>query len=657
MKAFGKCLNEQDPCDLVATARLQTDLAHPRPQLQRSQWTSLNGTWKFNYDDEGRFARPSDVSIWKQRIEVPFAPESIRSGIYDTGFHPNCWYEREFELLPDNNRVLLHFGAVDYRTRVWVNGQFMIDHEGGHTPFSMDITSVLRPDGQQTVTVWAEDDPHDLAKPRGKQDWQREPHSIWYPRTSGIWQTVWLERVPETYIARLKWTPHFERWEIGFEGFVAGKLQKEMQLKVRLTVGNQLLVNDTYEVLNGEIHRRIALSDPGIDDYRNELLWSPEKPTLIDAEIQLWCQGQLVDEVESYTAMRTVSIQRDRFMLNGQPYYLRLVLDQGYWEDTLMTAPSDEALRRDVELAKQMGFNGVRKHQKIEDPRFLYWADVLGLMVWEEMPSAYRFTPKAVERLTKEWTEVIERDASHPCIVVWVPFNESWGVPDLTATPAHQHCVQALYHLTKTLDSTRPVIGNDGWESTATDILAIHDYDTKPLSLAKRYGSEVKLSDLFDRQRPGGRVLTLDGYPHQGQPIMLTEFGGIAYTKPEEFAHTWGYARSGNVSEFQLQYTALLQTVNKVEMFSGFCYTQLTDTFQEANGLLYIDRTPKFPIEAIASATLGRGNVEDDQTMLLESVKVAWAQMEDVFSDAFKARRSQSHSIQPTTHCGGDNRA
>ncbi|MDX2230923.1 MAG: glycoside hydrolase family 2 TIM barrel-domain containing protein [Leptolyngbyaceae cyanobacterium bins.349] len=657
MKAFGKCLEEQYPCNLATTDRLQANLAYPRPQFQRSQWASLNGTWKFTYDDTGQYTQPSDISDWDQYIEVPFAPESIRSGIHDTGFHPNCWYEREFDIAPGKHRVLLHFGAVDYRARVWVNGQLMIDHEGGHTPFSIDITSVLQASGRQTVTVWAEDDPHDLAKPRGKQDWQLEPHSIWYPRTSGIWQTVWLEQVPETYIDRLKWTPHFERWEIGFEAFVSGKSQKDMQLKVRLTVGNQLLVNDIYEVLNGEIHRRIALSDPGIDDYRNELLWSPEKPTLIDAQLQLWCQGELVDEVKSYTAMRTVSIQRDRFMLNGQPYYLRLVLDQGYWEDTLMTAPSDEALRHDVELTKQMGFNGVRKHQKIEDPRFLYWADVLGLMVWEEMPSAYRFTPKAVERLTKEWTEVIDRDASHPCVVVWVPFNESWGVPDLTATPAHRHWVQALYHLTKTLDPTRPVIGNDGWESTSTDILAIHDYDTKPERLAKRYGPEVKLSDLFDRQRPGGRVLTLDGYPHQGQPIMLTEFGGIAFTKPEEHAQTWGYARSTNALEFQRQYSELLQTVNKIDLFSGFCYTQLTDTFQEANGLLYADRTPKFPIEAIASATLGRRNQEEDQTMVLESVKVAWSQLEDVFSDALKTRRSQSYPVQPTPHCGGDHRA
>lgn len=663
MKSFGKCLEDEYPCDLTPHLESQASSAYPRPQLQRSQWTSLNGTWKFTYDDDGHYTQPGDVIAWDQNIEVPFAPESIQSGIHDTGFHSNCWYEREFEVSVEGNgqgpatgqRVLLHFGAVDYRARVWVNGQFMIDHEGGHTPFSMDITSVLRPDGKQTVTLWAEDDPHDLAKPRGKQDWQREPHSIWYPRTSGIWQTVWLEKVPATYIDRIKWTPHFERWEIGFEGFVSGSLQKEMHLKVRLTVGHQLLVNDMYEVLNGEIHRRIALSDPGIDDYRNALLWSPEKPTLIDAQIQLWCQGQLVDEVTSYTAMRTVNIQRDRFMLNGHPYYLRLVLDQGYWEDTLMTAPSDEALRRDVELVKQMGFNGVRKHQKIEDPRFLYWADVLGLMVWEEMPSAYRFSPKAVERLTKEWTEVIERDASHPCVVVWVPFNESWGVPDLTATPAHRHCVQALYHLTKTLDPTRPVIGNDGWESTATDILAIHDYDTQSHSLAKRYGPEVKLADLFDRQRPGGRVLTLDGYPHQGQPIMLTEFGGIACTKPEEQSNTWGYARSDNALEFQRQYAALLQTVNQVEMFSGFCYTQLTDTFQEANGLLYIDRTPKFPIWAIASATLGRGMGEDAPSMLLEPANVAQAHIEHALSDALEARWAQPHPVQPVTHCGGNN--
>ncbi|WP_017718278.1 glycoside hydrolase family 2 protein [Kamptonema formosum] len=636
------CKEESDNSGAKTISRT-CEMAYPRPQLQRRNWMSLNGRWKFTFDDEGRFARPCDIGEWSSTIEVPFAPESPRSGIGDTGFHPHCWYEREFDLPVGEGRVLLHFGAVDYRARVWVNGQFIMEHEGGHTPFSADITAVLNENGPQEVTVWAEDDPHDLAKPRGKQDWQLQPHSIWYPRTTGIWQTVWIERVPGTYIDRIRWTPHMERWEIGFEAFVAGDLAgaglapargpcaSPLQVNVKLTAGSQLLVKDTYDAISGEIHRRIALSDPGIDDYRNELLWSPEKPTLIEAEIQLWHKGKLLDEIKSYTAMRSVGIQRDRFMLNGRPYYLRLILDQGYWPDTLMTAPSDEALRQDVELVKRMGFNGVRKHQKIEDPRFLYWADALGLLVWEEMPSAYRFTPKAVERITREWTQVIDRDSSHPCIVVWVPFNESWGVPNLTETPAHRNCVLALYHLTKTLDPTRPVIGNDGWESTDTDIIGIHDYDSKAQRLAHRYGPQVDIAELFDRRRPGGRVLTLDGHPHQGQPVMLTEFGGIAYAGREspDSEKAWGYVRASQVCELEMRYAALLKVVNKIDIFSGFCYTQFTDTFQEANGLLYADRTPKFPFEAIATATQG-GTEEDD--VFSGTVKTGWAQPDPVQS-------------------------
>lgn len=577
---------------------------YPRPQLRRANWVSLNGPWRFLFDNARRYLKPSDIREWRHTIEVPFCPESRRSGLGDTDFHDCVWYEREFDTPPGMGRVILNFGAVDYKARVWVNDEFVVEHEGGHTPFSVDITSCLRENGPQRVTVQVEDDPHDLAKPRGKQDWQREPHSIWYPRTTGIWQTVWLERVPDSYLRALRFTPQFERWEIGVEGFIGGTQKAGLQLKVRLVVGHQLLANDTYEVLGGEVHRRIALSDPGIDDYRNELLWSPEKPTLIQAHIQLLDGGKVIDDVRSYTAMRTVAVQRDRFMLNGRPYYLRLVLDQGYWPDSLMTAPSDLALREDVELVKAMGFNGVRKHQKIEDPRFLYWADVLGLLVWEEMPSAYRFTPKAIERLTREWTEVIERDSSHPCIVTWVPFNESWGVPNLTETPAHRNCVLAFYYLTKSLDPSRPVIGNDGWESTDTDIIGIHDYDNSAESMARRYGPQVKLEDLLDRKRPGGRVLTLDGYPHCGQPVMLTEFGGIAFTPPSDEDKTWGYARSESEQDFGQRYAELMNVVHKVEIFSGFCYTQFTDTFQEANGLVQADRTPKFPIEDIRAATM-----------------------------------------------------
>jgi hypothetical protein len=455
------------------------------------------------------------------------------------------------------------------------------------------------------VTVHEDDDPHDLAKPRGKQDWQREPHSIWYPRTTGIWQTVWLERVGRSYIDKIRWTPQVEGFTIGFEARIGGDPCEDLWIDMSLRHGQRLLARDRYQVVEREVDRSIALSDPGIDDYRNELLWSPERPTLLDATIRLLHGNEVIDEFESYTALRSVAILRDRFQLNGRPYMLRLVLDQGYWPDTLMTAPGDEALRRDVELVKAMGFNGVRKHQKIEDPRYLYWADRLGLVVWEEMPSAYRFTRTAIRRTVREWTEAIERDYSHPCVIVWVPFNESWGVPELTAIGKHRHAVEALYHLTRTLDATRPVIGNDGWESSATDIIGIHDYDANVEHIRQRYGPEIKAEQLFDRRRPGGRILTLDGYPHRGQPIMLSEFGGIAFAKCPQpgVSQTWGYTVAHDEAEFEAMYRELLHTVIQTALFSGFCYTQFADTFQEANGLLCADRTPKIPIETIARAT------------------------------------------------------
>jgi hypothetical protein len=268
-----------------------------------------------------------------------------------------------------------------------------------------------------------------------------------------------------------------------------------------------------------------------------------------------------------------------------------------------MTAPGDDALKRDVELAKAMGFNGVRKHQKVEDPRYLYWADRLGLLVWGEMPSAYRFTRTAIKRQVREWGEAIERDFSHPCLIVWVPFNESWGVPELPSVNAHRSAVEALYHLTKTLDSTRPVVGNDGWESSATDIIGIHDYDADAGHVAQRYST--KPEQLFDRRRPGGRVLTLDGYPHRGQPIMLTEFGGIAFREAthDDRTQVWGYSAARDASTFSSMYRRLMEAVIQIELFSGFCYTQFCDTFQEANGLLYADRTPKIPLEEIRVAT------------------------------------------------------
>ena len=580
-----------------------SDFMYPRPQLVRDNWLSLNGQWDFAFDDELSFRTPSDNIAWDHEITVPFAPESSASGIGNQGFHKACWYRRQFDVPAGEGRVILHFGAVDYEARVWVNGHLVAEHEGGHTPFSADISFALNDAGPQTVVVHAIDDPHDLAKPRGKQDWLSEPHSIWYPRTTGIWQTVWLERVARTYIQRLRWTPIFEGYEIGCEIFAAGDIAEDLFVEVKLWHGDSLLADDHYKLIGHEANRKIALSDPGIDDSRNELLWSPERPTLLSAELTLHHRGQVLDRIRSYTALRSVAITRDRFMLNGRPYPLRMVLDQGYWPDTLMTAPSDEALRKDVELAKAMGFNGVRKHQKIEDPRYLYWADKLGLLVWEEMPSAYRFSPKAISRIVQEWTEAIERDYSHPCVIVWVPFNESWGVPNLTSTQAHRNAVEALYHLTRTLDGTRPVIGNDGWEASATDILGIHDYDADPEKIRARYETTEPQRTLFDQRRPAGRILTLDGFPHRGQPIVLTEFGGIALHKRENDDGTWGYSSEGTEIAFLDRYRRLLEVVNTTLLFSGFCYTQFADTFQEANGLLYADRTPKVALEDINAAT------------------------------------------------------
>ncbi len=591
---------------------MSTGHGYPRPQLVRKHWTNLNGSWEFARDPFGRWQAPREVE-WEGTIMVPFTPETPASGVGDTGFYRAVWYRRNVDLHPADGRVLLHFGAVDHAATVWLDDGYVGTHEGGYTPFTFDVTDYVR-EGGSSLVVRACDDPHDLAKPRGKQDWLLEPHSIWYPRTTGIWQTVWLEVVPPTAIGGIRWTPNMERWEIGCEVHLSGVPQPDLKLRIELRVGSELLADDVYTVVAQEVNRRIALSDPGIDDYRNEILWSPRSPTLIDAQLTLMDrEGAVLDLVRSYTALRSISIQGDRIVLNGRPLHLHMVLDQGYWPDTGLTAPNDAALRRDVELAKAMGFNGVRKHQKVEDPRYLYWADRLGLVVWAEMPSAYRFNPTAVERLTHEWVAVMERDYSHPCIMAWVPFNESWGVPNLPDIPAERHFVEGLYHLTKTLDPTRPVIGNDGWESVATDIIGIHDYEEDPARLAKRYATEEGIPRLLKRERPGGRLLTL-GQHHGEQPMVLSEFGGIACTR--DVGTSWGYSRAADPVELALRYAELLSTVRSINLFAGFCYTQFADTYQEANGLLYADRTPKFPLADIEIATRGRRTPREEQADL-----------------------------------------
>jgi hypothetical protein len=578
---------------------------YPRPQLRRDRCVSLDGAWEFALDEEARWHTPGEVPWSDTRIQVPFAPETQASGIHVQGLFRACWYRRLVTPLPHapGERLVLRFGAVDYRATVWVGDAPCAEHEGGYTPFAVDVTRQLAR-GPALVTVRADDDPLDLAKPRGKQDWLLEPHSIWYPRTSGIWQTVWLEVVPAASVATIGWTSDLTSWDLGLAAGIDGEVPPGSVLRLSLSVGGRPLVRDSYQVVAGDVHRRIALSDPGIDDSRNELLWSPESPTLIDAELELVDgTGNRLDLVRSYTALRSIVAQGDRIVLNGRPYPLRMVLDQGYWPASGMTAPSNDAFRRDIELTKAMGFNGARKHQKVEDPRYLHWADRLGLLVWAEMPSAYRFTRRSIDRVTREWAAVLARDASHPCIIAWVPFNESWGVPNLPDNPAERHWVRALYHLTRTYDGSRLVVGNDGWESVATDVIGIHDYDDDPELIARRYHSQEVRPKLFRHARPGGRMLVVGGDALPEHPVVLSEFGGIACSPHRQ--GTWGYARADDARALASAYRSLLETVRSLDLLAGFCYTQLADTYQEANGLLYEDRTPKFPLEEIALATRG----------------------------------------------------
>jgi len=576
---------------------------HPRPQLRRAAWTSLNGPWEFAIDAEARLHAPAEVAF-DQEILVPFAPETPLSGVEETGLHRAVWYRRAFTApeLAEDERLVLRFGAVDHEATVWVNGEQVARHEGGYTPFGADVTDVLRPEGEQEVVVRAFDDPADLEKPRGKQDWHRDPHIIWYPRTTGIWQSVWLEVLPASHVGNLRWRSDVAGWAFELEARVDGPPRDDLRLELTLRLGDEVLADDAWSVRDGEVRRRVELVDRGLRSERKRLLWSPESPVLVDAELRLVGPEGVLDEVASYTAMRSIRAEGHRLMLNERPFELRLVLDQGYWPQSGLTPPDLEAIERDVRLTKELGFNGVRKHQKVEDPRFLRMADELGLLVWSEMPASYRFTRRSAKRITQEWLQVVERDVSHPCVIAWVPFNESWGVPDLARDRAQRDLVRALYHLTKALDPDRLVIGNDGWEVVEGDFLGVHDYEQDPGRLRWRLTQPDE--DLVHRERFYGHLLLLEGQPRADRPLLLTEFGGIALTEPREEEETWGYDRVHDGQAFLLRYRDLLGAVHASGV-AGFCYTQLTDTYQEANGLLTPEREPKAPLHELAAATRG----------------------------------------------------
>lgn len=578
----------------------------PRPQFARKEWTDLQGVWQFAFDDADRGLREHwerAAQPFTRAIQVPFPPESPASGIGDTSFHPVVWYRRGFDLLPqyEGKRLMLHFGAVDYRASVWVNGCLVTQHEGGNTPFQADITDAVLPDQEQIVVVRAQDLPADLAQPRGKQDWQEEPHDIWYHRTTGIWQPVWLEPVNVTHITGLRWTPDLDRDRLALSMTLVRSAHTTVRVRVRLRLHDVTLVDDELLVPGTELQRDFALDLQTVTMNRTGALWSPQHPNLVDATVTLHSDGEVVDEIESYAGLRSVGIKGGRFFLNGRPYYLRLALEQGYWPQSHLAAPSVEAMRREVELAKALGFNGVRIHQKVEDPRFLYWCDRLGLMVWGETANAYVYSQTSAERLTREWLEVLARDYSHPCIVAWVPLNESWGVPDLLRAEAQRHFVQSLYHLTRALDTTRPVIGNDGWEHIRTDIVGIHDYTFSGDTIRERYGTAEAVERTINDVQPQHHFITL-GHRKPEAPVMITEFGGIS-VRPAGRRKWFGYGTVDNDTEYAEKYRELVDAILACPTISGFCYTQLTDTGQETNGLLTEDREPKVDPQEIAAIT------------------------------------------------------
>ena len=567
---------------------------HPQPQMARARWLDLCGPWSFAYDD-------TDVGLdeqWQARddvythtIQVPFPPESPASGIGDTSFHPVVWYRRTFDRAREDSgkRLILHCGAIDYAAMVWVNGQLLASHQGGNTPFRVDITRALRTDGPQVLVIRAEDNPWDLAQPRGKQDWREQPHSIWYHRTTGIWQPIWLEPVATTHITDLRWTPDLDRAVLSLRVTLQRATLEPVRVRMQLSLHGVSIVDDIALVQGSELTRDLVLDLGSLTMSQGEILWSPGHPNLIEAVISVMVNDEAIDEVQSYAGLRSVSVSGGRFLLNGTPYYLRMALAQGYWPQTHLAAPSNEALRREVELAKELGFNGLRIHQKVEDPRFLYWCDRLGMVVWGEMANAYVFSPDALQRLTREWLEVVDRDTSHPCIVVWVPLNESWGVPNLLRDLEQQHFVQSIYHLTKALDDSRPTIANDGWEYLTGDIFGIHDYTFQGDTIRERYGTTEAINRTLREVQPQYRFVTLSNRQSEGIPVMLTEFGGISF-HPQTDDTWYGYGTVVDRKSYGDKYRELVEAVLDCRTISGFCYTQLTDTLQETNGLLTENR-------------------------------------------------------------------
>jgi len=581
---------------------------YPRPDRQRDLWQNLNGPWRFAFDDahEVKAAHwaPGKEPEGTRTITVPFAWQAPLSGVADTGAHDRAWYCRDFDLSDDlatdrrrGQRIFLHFGAVDHEAEVWLNGQLLGRHVGGYTPFAFDVTGPVRAQGNRLVV--RVDDRADPIQVRGKQAWYPEPDRCWYVPSSGLWQTVWLEAVGPLAIDRFFATPDIEARTLTLDLELDAEPQGLTQVEVRVRYAGRPAGRVTAEVDRRRVRILLAIGEPdAVDEVHH---WTPETPHLYDLELLLTRDGRRCDHLSSAFAMRSIRVVHGRIYLNNKPLYQRLILDQGYWPDGHLTAPTDEAYVRDIELTKALGFNGARKHQKIEDPRYYHWADRLGLLVWGELPSPYEFGRAEIDHVSRDWLAFLARDYNHPCLVTWVPFNESWGVRNIVSDRQQQALAQALVQLARAFDPTRLVSGNDGWECVASDLIGIHDYTGDPAVLADRLAHLADhMSGAFNHWR---RTLA-DGQSWKGEPVLVTEFGGIAFQKDPG----WGY--SGAVADqeaFLTRFAGTIAALDGSQVLQGWCYTQLTDVFQETNGLADMDRRPKIDPALLRPIIRGEG--------------------------------------------------
>ncbi|MGB4660216.1 MAG: sugar-binding domain-containing protein [Mobilitalea sp.] len=574
---------------------------YPRPQHVRDNWDNLNGIWDFSFDDDNCGENQKWYQTFPENIQitVPFTYETKLSGIQDETRHDNIWYRTAITTSMEklkNHKLLLNFEGSDFLTKVWVNGQLAGSHKGGYSRFSFDISKLLE-EGENEIVVKVEDS-FDISQPRGKQRWIQDNFGCWYVQTTGIWKTVWTEYVPNINLTAMKITPLLSEQSVEMEFEVEGDVaDQDLSVEAVVTFGD-VFVNRTVVSVpakHGSAKLNVYVAEFA-DDWGIKT-WSPEKPNLYDIEVRVMYKNQVCDTIKSYFGMREIRIDKSNILLNGRPLYQRLILDQGYWKDSHLTPPNEEALIEDIDKIMELGYNGLRKHQKTEDERFLYWCDVKGMLVWSETPAAYQFNDRAVEEFTKEWMEIVKQNYNHPSIITWTPFNESWGITNVEVDRSQQHFTEAIYHLTKAMDNYRPVIVNDGWEHTISDIITLHDYEEVGKIFHDRYNQckdQILTTEVYHND---GKSAFADGYEYKGQPVIISEFGGIAFNNGES---GWGYGNKVKDEEdFLRRFDDITTAIKDTPYICGYCYTQVTDVQQEINGLMDIDRKFKVSPEKI----------------------------------------------------------